>query len=338
MAEKYSGIKAGNPLKASDMESALDTKANVSDMTTALAAKQNKIAAGTTDNIVAYSGTAGTLNTLDRVTGVRAAASALDTAIPTEKAVASGLAAKINTADAQSKIAAGTANNIVAYSGAAGTLNTLDRVTAVRAAAAALDTAIPTEKAVATALDAKANSSDMTTALATKANAADVQTKLPVGTILMFDGTGWQDNVTLVGWYQCNKANKDAGRTPDLSDKFIMGSSATNQPKERENNFFKLTSSNIPQLETSTTANLTGKFLIPARRSYHDNKALINNGIISVADDTDAVYYGESTTINSFMAKVDANHKHTAGTAENSLTAVDNRPSYYAVIFIKRVA
>ena len=30
---------------------------------------------------------------------------------------------------------------------------------------------------------------------------------LPVGTILMYDGSGWQDNVTLKGWYACVSAN-----------------------------------------------------------------------------------------------------------------------------------
>ncbi|MDR1997223.1 MAG: hypothetical protein LBQ83_02735, partial [Candidatus Margulisbacteria bacterium] len=39
MAEKYSGIAAGKPMKASDMEAALDTKANISDMTAALDSK-----------------------------------------------------------------------------------------------------------------------------------------------------------------------------------------------------------------------------------------------------------------------------------------------------------
>ncbi|GBR75601.1 phage tail fiber protein [Candidatus Termititenax persephonae] len=45
------------------------------------------------------------------------------------------------------------------------------------------------------------------------------QALLPVGTILMYDGTGWADNSTLPGWYQCNGKNG----TPDLRDKFIRG-------------------------------------------------------------------------------------------------------------------
>ena len=60
----------------------------------------------------------------------------------------------------QAEISAGTANNIVAYSGTAGTLNTLTRTTSVRAKASASDTYIPTEKAVATSLEDKYDASN----------------------------------------------------------------------------------------------------------------------------------------------------------------------------------
>ncbi len=57
------------------------------DIYTALLDKQDKVAAGTQYNIVAYSGTEGTVDTLTRTTSVRAATNASDTAIATEKAV-----------------------------------------------------------------------------------------------------------------------------------------------------------------------------------------------------------------------------------------------------------
>lgn len=79
-------------------------------------------------------------------TSVRASSSATDTSIASEKAVRTELDKK------QDKIVAGTANDIVAYSGTKGTFGTLTRVTSVRDASSASDTAIPTEKAVATAL------------------------------------------------------------------------------------------------------------------------------------------------------------------------------------------
>ena len=67
-------------------------------------------------------------------TSVRAAASASDSAIASEKAVRTELDTK------QNKIAAGTANNIVAYSGTEGTFGTLTRTTTVRASSSASDT------------------------------------------------------------------------------------------------------------------------------------------------------------------------------------------------------
>jgi hypothetical protein len=335
-------IQRGDPIKADDINNAFATK-------------QNKITGGTANNIVAYSGTAGTLNTLDRVTSVRAAAAALDTAIPTEKAVASGLAAKanssdmttalaakINTADAQSKIAAGTANNIVAYSGTAGTLNTLDRVTGVRAAASALDTAIPTEKAVSTALDAKANSSDMTTALAAKANAADVQARLPVGTILMFDGTDWQDNVTLVGWYKCDGANG----TPDLRDKFIKGTGSL--PSTGGSN--ALTAAMLPKhthtIYTSATKNtartadksLTGSFPSMYRLVTSDS----HSQIVSISETSAGDADGWEGRQPMHKALIDATHNHTGGANNDNSSVGDsnasNMPLYYALIYIRRCA
>lgn len=45
----------------------------------------------------------------------------------------------------------------------------------------------------------------------------------PIGVIKMFDGSGWTDNSTIVGWYACIAAN--AGQScPDLENQFIKGS------------------------------------------------------------------------------------------------------------------
>jgi microcystin-dependent protein len=45
---------------------------------------------------------------------------------------------------------------------------------------------------------------------------------LPIGTILMFDGTGWVDNSTIPNWYACIAANAGVG-CPNLVDRFILG-------------------------------------------------------------------------------------------------------------------
>ena len=49
---------------------------------------------------------------------------------------------------------------------------------------------------------------------------------MPVGAIIMYNGVGWVDNVTMVGWYECTLANVAQG-VPDLIDKFIRASAAS---------------------------------------------------------------------------------------------------------------
>jgi len=71
--------------KASASDTALASEKAIA---TALEGKQSIIGAGTQYNIIAYSGTQGTVSTLTRATSVRASSSASDTYIPTEKAVA----------------------------------------------------------------------------------------------------------------------------------------------------------------------------------------------------------------------------------------------------------
>ena len=87
---------------------------------------------------------------------------AVSTTTSTELGYVHGVTSAIQTQlnGKQAKIGAGTANNIVAYSGTAGTLNTLTRTTSVRAKASASDTYIPTEKAVATSLEGKYDASN----------------------------------------------------------------------------------------------------------------------------------------------------------------------------------
>ena len=76
--------------------------------------KQAKIGAGTANNIVAYSGTAGTLNTLTRVESIGASASASNTNIPTEKAVRTEIDKKQAKIDADNKLSASYIDGTVA--------------------------------------------------------------------------------------------------------------------------------------------------------------------------------------------------------------------------------
>lgn len=51
---------------------------------------------------------------------------------------------------------------------------------------------------------------------------------LPIGTILMFDGTGWSDNKTLPGFYICDGRKAGVyGNTPNLVGYFIKGAATS---------------------------------------------------------------------------------------------------------------
>jgi len=66
--------------------------------------------------------------------------------------------------------------------------------------------------------------SSLQTDVNTNSDRIDKTYGIPVGTIMMFDGSNWQDDVTLPGWYACVAANSVHG-APDLEDKFIRGGS-----------------------------------------------------------------------------------------------------------------
>ncbi|MDR1997724.1 MAG: hypothetical protein LBQ83_05315 [Candidatus Margulisbacteria bacterium] len=288
----YTGITYGGQMKAQDVTDALNKMEKVEYKTTELSA------------------------------------SSTDTQYPSAKTVYTGLSAK------QDKIAAGTANNIVAYSGTAGTLNALTRVTGVSAAASALDTAVPTEKAVATAL-------------AAKANAADVQAKLPVGTILMYNGTGWQDNVTLPGWYKCDGANG----TPNLVNKFVCGGAASGGtggsnaltaamlPKHTHTIYTSATKNTDRTADKTLTGNLAGAYGYPNPSTFNVTGT---DGIFSINASENNYYGNGSADKDNARVHIDATHNHTGGANNDNSSTQDtntsNMPAYYALIFIMRVS
>jgi hypothetical protein len=170
------------------------------------------------------------------------------------------------------------------------------------------------------------------------------QDSLPIGTILMFDGASWKDNNTLPGWYACTAANKNLGLTPNLEDHFIVGAgAAANKGTEGGSNFVTLSASNIPQFDTNTTNNLSGD--IPIKRGNSvgvipPGDTSLNNGIVSFSNSPHAFSCGVSSNRSwpLIIANINVNHKHTCGTPAQQLSPIDNRPSYYAVIYIKKIA
>ena len=178
----------------------------------------------------------------------------------------------------------------------------------------------------------------------------------PKGTILMYDGTSWTNNVTLQGWYKCDGNNGAAvnGLTiPDLRNKFIMGydsGSRTGGSNDRT-----LGIANIPgHSHTFKNENISTGDAVPTKAGVTDltghfvgdrpNIGAMSqaSGIVSSTDETNKPGIS-GTDVDNARHYIDARHTHTVnlnGKSTNNTgdgTAFDNRPSYYALIYIIKV-
>ncbi|MDR1997200.1 MAG: hypothetical protein LBQ83_02610 [Candidatus Margulisbacteria bacterium] len=115
------------------------------------------------------------------------------------------------------------------------------------------DTQYPSAKAVYTGLAAKAAASDVSalsgTVTALQTTVSGLQDKLPAGTILMYDGSGWENNKTLVGWYKCDGNNG----TPNLTNLFIRGGASSGGSGGADSQSITLTTANLPGHSHSVT-------------------------------------------------------------------------------------
>ena len=74
----------------------------------------------------------------------------------------------------------------------------------------------------------------------------------PVGTIWMYDGAGWVDNVTLPGWYACIPENEDGGANGlafgirSMVDRFVVGGTPTSAGTVGGANSYQLTVDQLP--------------------------------------------------------------------------------------------
>jgi microcystin-dependent protein len=145
------------------------------------------------------------------------------------------------------------------------------------------------------------------------------QSLLPIGTILMYDGTGWKDNETLKGWYKCDGYNG----TPNLQDKFIKGQGSK---AATGNGMMTLEIKHLPA--HNHTIQSGGEH--SHSYSSFEHSHLTN----SDAPIDNAVYRWKNTSKNTTSA---GGHTHTIGNTGNG-QAFDVLPNYYSVIYIKRVA
>ncbi|GBR72857.1 hypothetical protein NO1_0314 [Candidatus Termititenax aidoneus] len=371
-------IDTGKNLSAAGMRNALHTKENVAnkqvsstnDMADVLDAsssddyypssklagknfaalrsgKQDKIAAGTANDIAAYSGTEGTFNTLTRTTTLETnTTSASDEKIPTEKAVADALSGKASSSDLaakQDKIEAGTANDILTKTAAAGTLSTLTKKTSIRAEADAEDTCIPTEKAVATALNNKENTSNKVTAITVTsiedtakyptvgavtawATASLMDILLPTGTIIAMRNTTYYNSASAefkAKWKICDGNNG----TPNLRNLFLRGMEEGGTLAEGSDTV-ELTKENLPKhahtiTDPGHTHRIEGSGSHENQRYLYESGNSTSNGV-------------EYAITNSATTDISVNDTFSSGQTEYA-KAFSIVPKYFAVIYVMKV-
>lgn len=170
---------------------------------------------------------------------------------------------------------------------------------------------------------------------------------LPVGTILMFDGTNWEDNVTIPGWYACTKANYDNTniQVPNLEDRFIMGSGSSAPKTSAGSNSKSLSLAQMPAHNHNIRlGNDTHSHTINA------SGVSSQNNILDAAAGSGYAYNvgsGGGGSAWRLRRQYMNNHAHTANNdthnhtvyqdSKGSGAAIDFKPAFYTVIYIRKV-
>jgi microcystin-dependent protein len=165
----------------------------------------------------------------------------------------------------------------------------------------------------------------------------------PRGMILMYDGTSWEDNVTLKGWYKCEgQTVVGYGALPDLKNRFVIGYDTANTPQRtKDNNSVSLSSNQIPK-HTHGFSGTTSAINLKGNLNIEVNPNTPADGVFSLVDNPVAESATSAIlTTNHYTVAFDGSHTHSFSgtTADNASAngAFDNRPSYYALIYIIKV-
>lgn len=125
-----------------------------------------------------------------------------------------------------------------------------------------------------------------------------------IGDTMMFDGTGWVDNATKPGWYACIAANASVG-CPNLVDRFIMGKVVAGAGATGGSNTHQIAAAELP----------------PHTHLVYTDYSAGALSCVKAATIAGSVTYAIPTGDGGF-----AN------------TAIDTKPAYYSVIFIRKCA
>lgn len=149
--------------------------------------------------------------------------------------------------------------------------------------------------------------------------------QIPVGGIIM-----WSGDVAPAGWNLCDGTNG----TPDLRDKFILGSGGSELVGGTGGSTAKTTSSDNEHSHGGTTA---GHQLTIAEMPSHTHEVL-SDGVEGGGGD---IGLGPDTHRGIFTQPAGGNQPHAHGintTPAHSHSISDARPPYYALAFIQRAA
>ena len=203
-------------------------------------------------------------------------------------------------------------------------------------------------------------------------------TTMPIGCVMMFDGTNWVDNSTMVGWYACIAANAGQG-CPDMVDRFVMGKVVTGGGSTGGSNSMTITSAMLPThthtinhdhpVKTSggpssantgiQSASHSHNTVIGQHRHYYAAQgsrsgayAYLTYTATVVNQQTAYSSYTNLGTKGSGNQTVDHAHSMQSHTHDVDLdnftgssgnggfanNAFNNRPAYYTMIFIRKCA
>jgi hypothetical protein len=164
----------------------------------------------------------------------------------------------------------------------------------------------------------------------------------PAGTIMMYDADGWQDNVTLQGWYKCaGQAVTINGQTIqmlDLRDHFVCGDSASGAGQTLGHKR-TLTTATLPS--HNHTKNFTASTETPAAHTHtidltgRSFRCFRELGDRMMDSDTGG-YTGQDISTLS-----DGSHTHTCTNitveAKGAGAEFEIKPACYKLIFIKKM-
>ncbi len=158
---------------------------------------------------------------------------------------------------------------------------------------------------------------------------------LPIGTILMYDGESWENDVTLPGWFMCDGSNQ----TPDLRKRFVT---MDEEEKTGGKKIITLAEANMPSHyhNVSKVTMNTGN-----QNANHAHAVNLYHGVHYLSSSwktgcTQTVAGSAGTAVTSNQQ---TNHGHSVTfpskntNSKGSGTGFDITPEYYSLIFIKKI-